>query len=276
MPEIASTSDDAVPFPQHAPPELPQSQIRPDKLSLSLTQVVGSVMAAMSATVAASYFGVAGTVIGAALGSLITVVGGALYTHSLRRTRQAIRAAAIESAVGHRFATVTPVAAAPPTTRTSNRKPSRRAIWRELPLRTLALCALILFAGIIGAVTVFEVASGKPLSSTVTGTQGSGTTVGGGQDGGHRLTPKVPAVTPSTAGTASPATHGAAATTGSAATVTSASATSQPSEAPSQPTGTPTPTDTSPTPSAPESSDTSPTSTSSPTAVAGSATGTAG
>ncbi|MDQ1733263.1 MAG: hypothetical protein QOK10_3422 [Pseudonocardiales bacterium] len=75
----------------------------PSRLSLSFTQIIGSVLAAVSATVIASYFGVAGTVIGAALGSLVSVVGGAVYTHSIDRTKHKLRAAAVDSAVAHRF-----------------------------------------------------------------------------------------------------------------------------------------------------------------------------
>ena len=51
------------------------------KFELTGPQIVGSTLAAVTAAVAASYLGVAGTVIGAALVSAGTTVGTAVYTH---------------------------------------------------------------------------------------------------------------------------------------------------------------------------------------------------
>src|SRR6185437_13824737 len=75
-----------------------------ERLGLSASQLLASGLAAMSATVAASYFGVAGTVIGAALGSVVTVTGNAVYGYWLRRTRSRVRRT-LDVAVGNRFAT---------------------------------------------------------------------------------------------------------------------------------------------------------------------------
>ncbi|MEV4250576.1 hypothetical protein AB0J63_45160 [Streptosporangium canum] len=51
-----------------------------------MPQIVGGALATMTAAVAASYLGVAGTVIGAAVMSVGSTVGGAVYTHYLKRT----------------------------------------------------------------------------------------------------------------------------------------------------------------------------------------------
>lgn len=67
------------------------------------TQVAASGLAAVSATVAASYFGVAGTVIGAGLVSVIAVVASAVYSYSIRRTRSRVRQS-LDVAVSQRFA----------------------------------------------------------------------------------------------------------------------------------------------------------------------------
>lgn len=56
------------------------------RFDLSLPQIVGGALATMTAAVAASYLGVAGTVIGAAVMSVGSTVGGAVYTHYLKRT----------------------------------------------------------------------------------------------------------------------------------------------------------------------------------------------
>jgi hypothetical protein len=58
---------------------------------VSFTQVVATALAAITATIVASFFGVAGTVIGAAISSVMSVVGTAVYSHSLRKTRERMR-----------------------------------------------------------------------------------------------------------------------------------------------------------------------------------------
>lgn len=63
----------------------------PAKTRLSLTQVVASALAAVSATVLMSFFGVAGTIIGAGLASVITVIGNFLYTRSIEKTHEQLK-----------------------------------------------------------------------------------------------------------------------------------------------------------------------------------------
>jgi hypothetical protein len=60
-------------------------------LDLSLSQVLAGALAAVSSAVAASYFGVAGTLLGAAVGSVIGTVATAVYRHSLSRTGRKVR-----------------------------------------------------------------------------------------------------------------------------------------------------------------------------------------
>ena len=60
---------------------------------LSVTQVVASALAAVSSTVLLSYLGVAGTIIGAGVASVLTVVGNNLYTRSILKTRRQMKAA---------------------------------------------------------------------------------------------------------------------------------------------------------------------------------------
>lgn len=63
----------------------------PRKLDLSTVQVAASALAAVSAAVFASWFGTAGTLIGAALGSVVATVASATYSYSLRRTAEIAR-----------------------------------------------------------------------------------------------------------------------------------------------------------------------------------------
>jgi hypothetical protein len=160
------------------------SQPEPERLGLSATQLVASGLAAMSATVAASYFGVAGTVIGAALGSVVTVIGNVVYGYSLRRTHRRVRRT-LDVAVAHRFS-ADPARVIAHTAEASNgadTADSGGPASTRGPLRhpkRLALAAAGLFAAVLAVTTAFEFASGQPLSSTVTGKHGSGVSIGGG------------------------------------------------------------------------------------------------
>src|SRR6476620_6007159 len=52
---------------------------------ISAAQVAGGALAAVSAAVVASFLGIGGTLVGAALGSIVASIGGALYSHSFQR-----------------------------------------------------------------------------------------------------------------------------------------------------------------------------------------------
>jgi len=150
---------------------------QPERLSLSATQIVASGLAAVSATVAASYFGVAGTVIGAGLGSVISVVGSAVYSYSIRQTHHRVRQG-LDVAVAHRFS----LDPATPEEQAGSRLTTVAAgIRGSVNPRRLALAAGGLFLLVLAATTGFELASGQPLAATVSGKQGSGTSL----DGGH-------------------------------------------------------------------------------------------
>jgi hypothetical protein len=260
----ATTPLGPVTIPTHSAEPAPKPPARPEKLSLSLTQIIASVLAAISATVVASFFGVAGTVIGAGLGSLISVVGGSVYAHSLTRTRDRIRTAAVESAVAQRFGLpATAVHTAAESAPAGPKRPSApdsqarartarmtERTWFGMAPKRLILTAGALFAVTIAAVTGFELLSGQPLSSTVTDRQGSGTSIGGGQRDTHppktppavtptsvRTTPHTPTTGPSSA--AATGSGSASSTTSpspAASESTSAPPTGSPSSAPSTPT----------------------------------------
>jgi hypothetical protein len=66
--------------------------------TISFVQVLASALAAATATLALSYLGVAGTILGAALASVITVVGNYVYSRSLSRTHKAVRTLAQQAA----------------------------------------------------------------------------------------------------------------------------------------------------------------------------------
>ena len=62
-------------------------------LNLSAAQVIASVLATLSAAIAASFLGVAGTLVGAALGSVVSTMGTEIYKHYLQRSEERLRSA---------------------------------------------------------------------------------------------------------------------------------------------------------------------------------------
>jgi hypothetical protein len=65
----------------------------PRGIHLSGTQVIASVLATLTGAIAASYLGVGGTLIGAALGSIASTTGTEIYRHYLLRSQERIKAA---------------------------------------------------------------------------------------------------------------------------------------------------------------------------------------
>ena len=61
------------------------------RLNLTTSQVAASALAACCASIVASYLGVAGTVIGAAVGSVVATTGAAVYGHLFRRGSARLR-----------------------------------------------------------------------------------------------------------------------------------------------------------------------------------------
>jgi hypothetical protein len=234
------------------------------KLELSLPQITGGALAAASAAVASSWLGLAGTVMGAVLVSLVVSIGGALYTHSLQRSSNAIReslpvvpirtvrsASRSEGAVGATTAVLPRVEEEPdagkPTDSVPEHQRSRAIRWRTVLITAGA--SLVLGLGVL---TGFELLVGKPASSIVNGNNGGGTTVSrlvsSGQPSNDNPSPADQSPPPGSATTDAPQ--------GSTGGSTSPEPTepTQPAPTDEQPTPTdPTPTDpTEPTPTDPE------------------------
>ena len=144
------------------------------RLDLSPVQVMGGALAAMTAAGLGSRLGAEGTIVGAALASVIAAVAGALYTASLRRTSAVVRgalggrrpqaaAAEARSAPGPVPGGSTATALVAPS---GPGRPSRR--------RTLILSSVVgavaIFALAGGALTLYEAFAGQALSG------GDGTT----------------------------------------------------------------------------------------------------
>lgn len=65
----------------------------PRGIQLSSAQIIASVLATLTGAVAASYLGVAGTLVGAAVGSIASTMGTEIYKHYLLRSQERLRAA---------------------------------------------------------------------------------------------------------------------------------------------------------------------------------------
>jgi hypothetical protein len=180
-------------------------------LDLSLIQVVGGALAAMTAAALGSRVSVAGTVVGAALASVIAAVAGAFYTASLRRTGKTVRAvlggrrtdaARIESPSGQaQWVSGDSAAAAPrrlPSLAGTVDRSAGASRRRALVLRSVVGAAAT-FALAAGALTMYEVLSGHALPG------GKGTTYSQVQQSGpeDRPTDKQPP-TPSESADPSP------------------------------------------------------------------------
>jgi uncharacterized membrane protein YgcG len=62
-------------------------------LNLNAIQVSAGILATLTGAIAASFLGVGGTLVGAAVGSIASTVGGEVYKHYLERTHERLRGA---------------------------------------------------------------------------------------------------------------------------------------------------------------------------------------
>ena len=107
-------------------------------MKLPITQILAGALAAVSAALAASFFGVQGTLFGAAVGSVIATVAGALYSHSLATTHGWLA----------RWL--------------GQRGPARSIRWRRV-----AGATVVVFALALSIITVIEATTKEPLARLV-------------------------------------------------------------------------------------------------------------
>ncbi len=183
------------------------------KLEIDWLRTMAGALAAVSSAVLLSTLGAAGTLIGAALGSVIATVGGAVYAQGLATSKEQLARAqaAARTKVGLAQAEVlranrrqgddTAVRAhlsqaeeqldeARTDLETLEDEPQEKPGWRErlavLPWKRIAVVAGGIFATAVIAITAFEVATGSSVSEITGGSdKGDGTTIGrigGGDD----------------------------------------------------------------------------------------------
>ncbi|TQK72787.1 hypothetical protein [Nocardioides sp. SLBN-35] len=152
--------------------------------------------AAVTVAVLLSTLGAAGTLIGAALGSVIATVSSALYKQGIETSRRRVaevQAAALEreAARAHRHVEATEVldavdAAEPdePDGSDGTAPAPGGNRWAALPWKRLALLAGMVFLIAVVAISVVELIAGKSVSTITGGTDGKDHTSIGGVFGG--------------------------------------------------------------------------------------------
>lgn len=228
------------------------------KIDLSLTQVVGGALAAMTAAFLGSRLSLAGTVAGAAVASIVAAVASNVYTASLQTTREKVRTvfrgrvadSGVPVTVESADDTFSWSNAQPPAARTTTPPPP---VQRRLRWQSVVVGALTVFALAGALLTGLELASGHSLSG------GNGTTI-------SQVAEQKPV--------ADPTSH----PTSSATASPSSSATDSPepsASASSEPTATASATEPTPSASATASSTPSASSTATPDAASGDQAGSA-
>lgn len=191
-----------------------ETQPSPPRLEIDWVKTVAGALAAVSSAVLLSRVGAAGTIIGAAIGSVVVTVASAFYTQGLQRSRARLaeahalaaqRVGAAQAEVRRAERRQVEVGVADPAARSQVRHaeehlhdaerdldrvaaqdpaigvPARQDVsWSErlaaLPWRRIALAAGLLFVGVVVAITAFELLAGRSVSSITGGTDRTGGT----------------------------------------------------------------------------------------------------
>ncbi|MFJ9446576.1 hypothetical protein ACIRRH_32645 [Kitasatospora sp. NPDC101235] len=210
------------------------------RIDLSVAQVVASALATVVGALLASELGVYGTILGAAVVSIGATTGSAVFQHIFKRTGEQLREV-VDRGPNQAANTLRQVPvesgepARPPVITSEWNEPQVVRARRRWGWKTYAAVSGLVFLLAMTPIVAFELATGQPVSATVKGESGNGTSFGGSvapkssrpQDapvdrqspgGGQEATPsggasapattrpgRVPGDTPSTgAGTASP------------------------------------------------------------------------
>jgi hypothetical protein len=157
----------------------------PITLSFSLPQIIGGALAAATAAAVGSQLGVAGTIIGASVASVIGGIAGTLYSAGLDRTHRRVAAALRRTSGQTQTAGVSedplfaedaspgqPVETTPTLT-APWRPPSRRRL-----IERMVLSAAAIFLVAVTAITVVELGLGRTLTGV------AGTSIGRLSPGG--------------------------------------------------------------------------------------------
>ncbi|MER5351980.1 hypothetical protein ABT093_16820 [Kitasatospora sp. NPDC002551] len=152
-----------------------------------MAQVAASALATVVGAVLASELGVYGTILGAAVVSIGATTGSAVFQHLFKRTGEQLRGAVDRTggpgqlANGLRQAPE-PVTAAEPALSTPWSAPQTVRARRRWTWKSFAAVSALVFTLAMVPILAFELATGQPVSATVKGESGTGTSIGGRVD----------------------------------------------------------------------------------------------
>ncbi len=142
---------------------------------IDIPKTIGGVLAAITAAVLGSFLGVAGTLIGAAVASIVGSVGTELYTRFIHRGHSAIKST---------FVTAPAAVGTPPVVVAEDEVPSEEepaaepAVPFKMRWGRIAGLAAAVFVLAMGSLTVFELISKQTIADAVGHKTSSSTTVG--------------------------------------------------------------------------------------------------
>uniref|UniRef100_UPI001CCEA3FA hypothetical protein n=1 Tax=Streptomyces sp. LS1784 TaxID=2851533 RepID=UPI001CCEA3FA len=190
------------------------------RIDLSVAQVAASALATVVGALLASELGVYGTILGAAVVSIGATTGSAVFQHIFKRTGEQLREA-VDRGPNQAANTLRQVPvesgepARPPVITSEWNEPQVVRARRRWGWKTYAAVSGLVFLLAMAPIVAFELATGQPVSATVKGESGNGTSFGGSvapkssrpQDapvdrpspgGGHEATPSGGAPAPAT------------------------------------------------------------------------------
>ncbi|GAB2619044.1 hypothetical protein Aab01nite_32960 [Paractinoplanes abujensis] len=164
---------------------------------IDIPKTIAGTLAAVSAAVVGSFLGVAGTLIGAAVASLIGSVGTELYHRFINRGSEKIKT----------FVTAPAAVGTPPVAAAEDEVPSDEPVVDRRPVKMrwgrITAAAGLLFVLAMGGITVFELIAQRSIADAVGHKTSSSTTLGNAFKGDNGSDEK-PATTPSTQPSADP------------------------------------------------------------------------
>lgn len=155
-----------------------------NRLEINWANALGGALAAVSAALVLSTLGTAGTLIGAALGSLVITIGSAVYSYSMRAAHKRLLAqrAMLARMSAHRGAegSGTRRVATRPDDDQASRESAPRESWlqmlRQLPWRRIVAVSAAIFVVAMGVIVAFELSTGKTVSQWTGGSNNQGGT----------------------------------------------------------------------------------------------------
>jgi len=160
---------------------------------IDIPKTIAGALAAVCAAVVGSFMGVAGTLIGAAVASIIGTIGTEVYERSIKKGGKKLQTLAPAFVKAPAAVGTPPVAAATEEDSPSHTVPPARQIrWKRV-----ALLAGAVFVLAMGSLTVTELLTHKSLASTVGNGTKARSTIGGLLNPGSDSTTPTPSPSPS-------------------------------------------------------------------------------